>query len=86
MNRVSAGLVEGFAAGDVVGDFGFRERSEADLGGRVIHYVAEPMAQTDASDNGVFAARKQTEHGAGVIRIRWFFENVVIEGDGGVRT
>jgi hypothetical protein len=42
------------------------------------------MSETDAGDNGVFAARKQKEHGAGVVCVRWFFENVVIDGDGGV--
>ncbi len=47
--------------------------------------LPQPMAQTDAGDDGVLAAGKQAQHGAGVIRIHRFFENLVVDDDDGVR-
>jgi len=84
LNRVGTGLVEGFAAGYILRDFGFREGSEAHLRGGMIDDDAVAVTKTDTGDDSVLAAGKQAQHGAGVIRVHGFFENVVINRDGGV--
>jgi len=47
----------------------------------VIDDHAVAMQQADTCDDGVFAARKQAQHAAGVCGIRRFFENPLIDDD-----
>ena len=46
--------------------------------------TAAAMTQANAGDDGVLAAGKQAQHGAGVIRVRGFFENLIVDDDDGV--
>jgi hypothetical protein len=85
LDRIRAGFIHRFAAGDIIFNFAVIESDKMNPRRFAVDNLASGMSQADPGNYRVLAPRKRAQHGRGFASIGWFFKDLVSYNDHRIR-